>query len=187
MHTVWTGERVRLRPFASEEEWLGLYDELHSVPNDFWGCWWKARPQRKKDFEPAGMLDAEKYSVFAVERLDTGELVGYEEHGAPAPGSIRAWVGTFLRPKHWHRGFGIEAKQLCLCYLFESYPVLRVDSGTLENHTRARKGLEACGMTFEGRVRKCHPTADKFHDFVCYRIFREEWLELPFRQIVRRG
>jgi RimJ/RimL family protein N-acetyltransferase len=186
MHTIWTGERVRLRPCKDEAERCDLYEELHVTPNQFWGAWWSARQKVKKDFEEAGMLAADKYSTFAVERLDTGELVGYEEYG-PIPTGIGAWVGTFIKPEHWHQGFGIEAKQLCYCYLFESFPLVRVDSGTLEHHIRARNGLELSGMRYEGRVRRMHFMDGCYYDMVAYAIFREQWEQLPIRQIVKRG
>jgi RimJ/RimL family protein N-acetyltransferase len=187
LHTIWTGARVRLRPFKDETEWCELHEAEHLVPNDFWGAWWTSRQEMKKDFEPAGMLATEKYSVFAVERLDTGQLVGYEEHGPPAPGAVTAWVGTFILPEHWHHGFGIEAKQLCYCYLFESYPILSVESATLSCHKRAARGLHGSGMSFEGRVRAFHYRDGVFHDLVCYRISREQWEQHPIRSVVQRG
>ena len=188
MHTVYTGERVRLRPFESKEEFLGLWEELHSYPNEFWGAWWYPRQARDKQFEDTGMLDPQKYSNFAIERLDTGELVGYEEHGGSDEGGPTCnWIGTFTKPEHWHNGFGIEAKQLCMCYLFENYPLNRVDTATLQHHSRARAGLIASGMRYEGAIRGYHYGDGRYHDMVCYVIFREEWERLPVRQIVKRG
>jgi RimJ/RimL family protein N-acetyltransferase len=133
------------------------------------------------------MLDAGKYSVFAIERLDSSKLVGYEEHGEIETGAINNWLGTFILPAHWHQGFGVEAKQLCMCYLFENYPLERVWSSTLRHHTRAARGLEACGMAYEGRIRGCHPSIGKYFDEVLFHIFREEWERLPIRDVVQRG
>jgi RimJ/RimL family protein N-acetyltransferase len=113
--------------------------------------------------------------------------VGYEEHGSPKPGKLTGWVGTFILPEHWHNGFGIEAKQLCYCYLFESYPILSVESATLSCHKRAARGLHGSGMHFEGRVKAFHYRAGVFHDLVCYRITREEWERHPIRSVVQRG
>jgi len=188
MHTIWTGERVRLRPYADEKEWCDMQEELHREPNDFWGAWWHPRAMLKKDFEETGMLDASKRSVFAIERLDTGVAVGFEECG-PGSGatSIGGWVGTFIKREHWHSGYGIEAKLLAMCFLFENYPYVRVDAGTLANHKRAAHGLHLCGMRYEGRIKGAHYADGKYHDIVCYCIFREEWEKLPIRQIVKRG
>ena len=188
MHTIWTGQRVRLRPFADEKEYLEMQEELHREPNDFWGAWWHPLAKLKKDFEETGILDAGKYCVFVIERLDTGEAVGFEECGpCNGPTSISAWLGTFIKREHWSQGFGFEAKQLALCFMFENFPYERVGGDTVANHKRAARGLQLCGMTFEGRIKGAHHTDGKYHDIVCYRIFRDEWKKLPIRQTVKRG
>ena len=187
MHTVYTGERVRLRPFRDKDEWSGLWDELHGEANEYWGAWWMTHGRREKDFDPAGMLQPGKYSHFAIDRVDTGELVGYLEHGGKGPGHVYNWVGTFIKQEHWHKGFGIEAKQLCYCYLFENYPLVRVDTATLQHHVRARQGLVASGMHYEGAIRGYHWCRGRYHDLVCYVIFRDQWERLPVRSVVERG
>ena len=188
MYTVYTGERVKLRPFKDEKEYLDLEQKLSIEPNFFWGAWWKPLQNRKKDFKPGGMLDANgEYSTFAVESLATGELVGYEEYGAPNPGCLYAWLGTFILPEHWHHGYGIEAKQLCLCFLYENFPIVKVSAETLDIHHRAANGLARSGMTYIGKVNKFFVRAGVLHDLVCYVIFREEWEQQPFRQIVKRS
>ena len=187
MHTIWTGERVRLRPFKDEQEWCDLQQEQRAVPHEFWGVMWRARQEFKKNFEPAGMLEPGKHGAFAVERLDTGELVGEELHGLEYQPGIVGYVGTFLKPAHWHQGFGIEAKQLCYCYLFENYPITQIWADTVECHTRAASGLVRSGMRFDCRAKCFHFIDGKYYDLVCYSIFREEWEQLPIRQIVKRG
>lgn len=188
MHTIWTGERVRLRPYADEREWLAMNEQLHLEPNEFWGAWWRPRVMLKKDFEEGGMLDAGKQSQFCIERLDTGEAIGDETCASDmGVASISAWVGTFILRPHWHKGFGIEAKQLAFCYLFENYSYVRVNAGTVASHKRAASGLYKCGMTFEGRFKGAQFIDGQYHDIVSYCIFREEWEKLPIRQIVKRG
>lgn len=187
MNVIYAGERVCLRPFKDKDEFAWLFDEIMVVPNDHWGPGWWPRAEREKEFTPAGMLDPGMYSAFAIERLDTNEVVGFEEHGGLSSGSVATWLGTDIRREHWHRGFGIEAKLLMLCYLFENFPLETVHAGTLEHHTRARAGLEACGMSYIGRLSKIHHDNGKFHDIVHYRIFREEWEQLPIRDLVQRG
>lgn len=187
MHTVWSGERVRLRPFKDEAEFIETAFHFAQEPHPYWGPQYTSPQEMKKDFAGTGMLNRDKYSMFAIERLDTGELIGFEENGGVAPGSISSWVGTFIREPHWGRGFGIEAKQLAFCYLFETYPIERVESGTLENHLRAARGLRDCGMHYEGRFRRAIRQQGRWVDLVQYAIFREEWEKLPIRQIVKRG
>lgn len=187
MHTIWTGERVRLRPFRDAEEWCGLREAIHDEPNFHWGPMWSPRQRDAKRFEDAGLIDAGKHSVFAIERLDTGELVGFENHGLEAPHDLVGWVGTFIKEEHWHNGFGIEAKLLCYCYLFENYPITQIWADTVECHTRAASGLHRSGMRFDCRAKCFHCIDGKYYDLVCYSLMREEWEQLPIRQVVRRG
>jgi RimJ/RimL family protein N-acetyltransferase len=187
MHTTYTGTRVKLRPFRDEAEFSTLNIELAIEPNQAWGPCHTPTPKMKADFDPCGLLDITRYSQFAIERLDTGELIGIEEFGGAAVGVIVSWVGTFILPAHQAQGFGVEAKQLAYCALFENLPLERVDACTLSNHPKAMRGLELSGMTFEGRQRQAQFSQGQWVDLMHYVIFREQWLDLPVRGIVKRG
>ena len=187
MHTTYSGERVRIRPFAGVEEWLRIICEEEQKPNDHWGYWYWPRKDARKEFEKAGMLVSDAYSAFAVERIDTGELVGYEEYGAMSAGKCGTWIGTFVVEQHRHNGFGIEAKLLNMTYLFENYPLRTIVSDTTQTHLPAQRGLEACGFRHIGARRKSHCFQSKWVDIVQYQILREEWEKLPIREIVKRG
>jgi len=157
------------------------------VPNDYWGSLFQPRGRHSSDFDKDGLLDTVGAPAFAIERRDTGELVGYERHHLPRPGMLIAGVGTLLLPDHWHRGFGIEAKQLCFCYLFENYPIQLVEAVTVANHVRARRGMERSGMRYAGRVRRLRCIGGVYCDLTGYQLFREQWEQLPIRGIVKRG
>lgn len=187
MHTVYTGERVRLRPFANEDEWHYMLALDCGKPNEHWGPWHSPRAEAVKGFAETGLLALDKYSAFAVERLDSGELIGLEEHGAMHAGKTSTWIGTFIHEEHRGQGIGVEAKQLMLCYLFENYPLATVIADTTETHRSARRGLELCGMTYIGARRKAHCFHGNYVDIVLYQILRRAWERLPIREIVQRG
>jgi len=187
MHVIYTGERVRLRPFSDSAEWCQLREQIDARPNDFWGSLYKPQGRQAARFENDGLLNTGEIGAFAIERLDTSQLVGYERHRTPAHGSITGSVGTLILSEHWHRGFGIEAKQLCFCYLFENYPVERVEASTFSGHRRARNGMEQSGMRREGSCKLFRQIHGVYNELVVYRIFREQWEQLPIRQVVRRG
>jgi RimJ/RimL family protein N-acetyltransferase len=105
-------------------------------------------------------------------------------NGAASP---RAWIGTFISPQHRGRRFGVEAKQLVYCYLFESFPLERIYADTVENHIGAAKGLMLSGMKYEGRHRKVVRQGGLWFDTVNYAIHREEWEAQDFRHLVKRG
>ncbi|MBN2080973.1 GNAT family N-acetyltransferase [bacterium] len=187
MHVIYTGERVRLRPFASAEEFIKLDDNFMAVPNPFWGPDWRSHAKRTAEFTGNGLIDPLAYSAFAVERLDTGELIGIEECGDVHATKLYTWIGTFILADHRRQGFGIEAKQLMMCHLFENLPLSSILAVTMSNHARALAGLQVCGMRHIGYKRRVRQCDGKVLDEVMFQILREEWEQLPIRRIVKRG
>ncbi len=67
------------------------------------------------------LFAAKGYCYFAVDRLDTGEFIGfigladptYEAHFTPCTD-----IGWRLAKTHWHHGFATEGAQRCLQYAF---------------------------------------------------------------------
>ena len=155
--------------------------------NDHWGPWHCPLARSGGQYDKDGLLSMDKYSAFAVERLDTGELVGLEEYGAMHPGNLGTWIGTYIRPEHRRRGFGVEAKQLVMCHLFENFPLNVIMADTVQTHKPARRGMELAGMKLVGARRRAHCYHGKYVDVVWYAIMRSEWEQLPVRGTVRRG
>ena len=187
MYTIYTGELVRIRPYQSLEEFNDTVNLSMQEPNDHWGPWYWPQGSREKDFKSAGMLEPTKYSQFAVERLDTGECVGTEEHGGLKPGELSTWLGTEIHRPHWSNGFGIEAKKMMLCYLFENFPLDSVRADTCGHHKRAWAGLEAIGMTYFGSFKGVHYAQGVLYDIPQFVIFREQWEAMDYRHTVKRG
>jgi len=187
MHTIYTGERTRIRPFRDADEWHYTVSLDCGVPNEHWGPWHCPRAHALKEFEETGLVAPDKYSAMAIERVDTGELVGLEEHGAMHPGKTSTWIGTFVMKEHRKQGFGAEAKQLMLCYLFENFPLSTVIADTTATHRDAKRGLELCGMHFIGARRKAHCYHGKYVDVVLYQIMRADWEAGEYRSKVQRG
>jgi RimJ/RimL family protein N-acetyltransferase len=163
---------------------------VQSVPessfNEFWGDWHWTEHEKRREFETGGMLGGD-YSCFAIERLDTGECVGYEEYGIIRLSRPTTWLGTIIAREHWGQGFGREAKLLNMCHLFENYPIRSVWADTTDEHTRAKAGLEACGLRWVGEHRNYLWKQGVVWHSPCYQIMRSEWEQLPIRGIVIRG
>lgn len=187
MHVIYTGKLVRLRPFRDADEVASLICNQEIWFNEHWGQWYEPEATVRKDFEETGFLSADKYSMFAIERLDTGELVGCEEYGGMSPARFNTWIGTMILEQHRSKGFGREAKQLAMCYLFENYPLQMIWSDTTSEHTRAQAGLEAVGFQPIGTARRFKKRNDRFFDNPFYQLFREDWEKMPVREYVTRG
>jgi RimJ/RimL family protein N-acetyltransferase len=188
MHVHYTGRKVRLRPIASKEEGLAVHAQTYEQANAHWGPNWWPQDKVGKAWEEHGALKgAAGENKFVIERLDTGEAVGFEDCGLWGPGSICGWFGTHVGVAHRGLGFGKEAKLLMLCFLFENYPITRVGSDTVVDHWAARRGMEACGMHLEGYLTAAHCRNGQWYDIPWYVIFRREWEQLEVREYVRRG
>lgn len=187
MHVIYTGERTRIRPFHDRDEWMRVQSCLESNFNEFWGDWYWPEAEKRSEFEPGGMLATDAYSCFAIERLDTGEAVGFEEYGRISLGRPSTWLGTIIAREHWGNGFGREAKLLNMCHLFENFPITSIWADTTDEHSRARAGLLACGMQLAGRHDGYLWKQGRLWPSPCYQIMREDWEQLPIRQVVRRG
>jgi RimJ/RimL family protein N-acetyltransferase len=186
MHTIYTGPRVRIRPHASKEEGFELVRQTHLMITPGWGPLWYPLPALIPEWEESGWMGGE-YLDFAIEELASGQAVGYFSVIPPQQFKLDGGVATFIAPPYRRRGYGVEAKQLGLCCLFENYAIERAGAVTVSNHTAARRGLELAGFTLEGSFRGTQFSVGRRVDKVLYWITREQWEQLPIRQIVRRG
>jgi len=185
MQVIYSGERLRLRPFRDLAEYLPQLYESFDEPARFWPPKRCPIERRRKWFSETGGLD-DRRGEFAIERLDSGQLIGCMSHSTYRP-ALCANIGTLISKAHRHRGYGVAAKQLMMCYLFENFPLLRVEATTLTHHLRARRGVELAGMSLDFSERRRCWSQGKLGTWVTYRIFREEWEQLPIRQVVKRG
>ena len=175
MQLSYTGELVRIRPFAGSDELAGLNAALN-LEDEYWGRSWWPLQRMRESFDKHAMLDADLWFGFlAIDRLDTAELIGYEVIQLPKPGVISAEIGTGILRRHWHRGFGREAKRLAMRLLFENCPLAAVTATTLAHHRRAIAGILAIGMRYEGSIRFSAFCQGRWAHKVKYVIFREEW------------
>ena len=118
--------------------------------------------------------------------MTDGKLIGGMVYHVGLLATV-ANIGTHINAEHRNRGYGVEGKQLLMCWLFENRPLLRIEAVTLEHHQRARRSVELAGMTLESISRRRKWSQGKWASWATYRIFREQWEQLPIRQIVKRG
>lgn len=186
MYNVYEGRTVRIRPFVSADEYAAMALEQGIELNPHWGSWFEPRADTLKSWEGTGGIGTGGYNNMAIERLDTGELIGYEEYGLDLPQLPAAWVGTYIMPAHHGQRFGVEAKQLMYCCVFENFAVQRIYTDTVETHLAAARGLKLSGMRYEGRKTKRTIKDGRFIDSVHYALYREEWEAMPYRHKVGR-
>jgi ribosomal-protein-alanine N-acetyltransferase len=108
------------------------------------------------------------YGRWALERRDTGALVGYCGLSAGNP-EVGIELAYMLAREEWGKGLALEAGRASLRYGFETLGVDSIAGLTFHNNRRSRVVLERLGMKFLRDA--C------YYDFVCvhYRIARADW------------
>ena len=124
MHVVYTGERVRLRPFRDLDEYMQLQGQRDLHMNAFWGPWHSSEPALRQAFEADGLLGGEE-ACHAIEDLSDGVVAGVALHGTPSAGELSCWLATFVLESRWGHGLGREAKLLKLCHLLMLYTIAK--------------------------------------------------------------
>lgn len=95
------------------------------------------------------MFEQHGYGLWAVERKDTEEFIGFTglapmASGIPGEGGIE--VGWRLARPHWGNGFASEAALASLRFAFDELGLSHVNSITSVVNNRSRSVMERIGM-----------------------------------------
>lgn len=171
------GESVCLRPVEQADlptmaAWTNDVD-VNSQYN-FFGL--KTTQGLEQSFMEHGLLSDRHGNLLIV--TPSGEIVGsasYRQVGyGPNSGSQAYEIGLSLLPERRGRGYGTEAQRLLAEYLFQTYPIARVQALTDITNLREQRSLEKAGFTREGVLRKAQWRAGEWHDLVQYSKLRGE-------------
>lgn len=77
--------------------------------------------------------------------------------------------------RYWSGGYGTEAFQLWIDYLFTHLDTVRLGIGTWSGNERMIRLAARCGMIEEARVRKARIVRGEYYDAIKMGILREEW------------
>lgn len=141
---VLEGKLINLRPAGSEHmgflarlfsnQWRYLHHEL--VTED----------EMKKESEGEDSFWGEKNRVFLIETKD-GEVLGKVGIWSHDERNRFAEVGTLILPEvERGKGYGTEAKLLCMDYAFQIWPLNRIWAGTNQYNRAARCSLSRAGL-----------------------------------------
>ncbi|CAJ1001591.1 RimJ/RimL family protein N-acetyltransferase [Brevibacillus aydinogluensis] len=77
--------------------------------------------------------------------------------------------------RYWSNGYGSEAFQMWIDYLFTHMDTVRLGIGTWSGNERMIRLAARCGMIEEARVRKARIVRGEYYDAIKMGILREEW------------
>jgi RimJ/RimL family protein N-acetyltransferase len=171
------GELIALRPverddLATIESWTNDVD-ANGVYNMF-GL--EGRQGMQRGFGETGLLDERHGTLLIVtpDRDLVGTMSYHQVMYGPNSGSRAYNIGISLLAAHRGKGFGVEAQRLLAAYLFDTYPVARVEASTDITNLAEQRALEKAGFTREGVLRKAQWRAGDWHDLVIYSRVRGE-------------
>jgi RimJ/RimL family protein N-acetyltransferase len=134
----------------------------------------KARLMQLFD-HPSDVQKLTEPKMFIVQKKD-GTRIGLAYHRIYQPYGVMG-IGCFLLPSERGKGYGAEATQLLVDYLFLSRGIVRIQATTNVSNKTAQSALEKAGFKTEGTCRKLKLVRGVWSDFYLYSILREEWKE----------
>jgi RimJ/RimL family protein N-acetyltransferase len=171
------GKNVNLRVVEKDD-----VDYLVECNNDIdfmgeyaWGGQISKSQQMKYFDNPSSMAILTEAKMFIVQKKD-GTKIGLMNHRLDQP---YRWleIGYFFAPSERGKGYGTEAVQIMVDYLFLSKDIVRIQTGTDVRNVPSQKVLEKVGFKKEGTMRKCLFNRGEWRDYYLYSILREEWKE----------
>ena len=175
-----TGRRVRLRA-----------PERHDIPIF---VKWFNDPQVTEFLlrsPPMGTEEEERWydsllrsegKVFCIETLE-GQLIGNVGIIHIDWTDRKADIGIMIGEKdHWSHGYGSEALELLLGYMFEEMNLERVWLYCDQTNKRAQRAYEKCGFRKEGVLRHNRYKGGSFTDDVIFSILSQEWRDRKERR-----
>ena len=142
--------------------------------------WWRD-PSYMGDYQDARMFSREelekimlKNTIFFIIEKKDGLKIGH----------IGSWmlgktmeIGFALVPSERRKGYGKEAIQLMVDYLFLTKDIVRIQVSTDTENSASQGALEEVGFMKEGIMRRLWYTRGEYKDHYLYSILKDEWKE----------
>ncbi|MEV6299529.1 GNAT family protein [Actinoplanes sp. NPDC051861] len=150
-------QRFRVEPFLVGLDWHGFRD-----PGEI---------QRR--FDTDGYLaPGDGRLIVDVDGAAAG-LLSYVE-GRYAEVGTYIEIGALLLPDFRGRGIGWRAQAMLAEYLFEHWPVQRLQAATHVENIAEQKSLVKAGFQLEGVIRACEFRAGQWRDGMLYSRLRDD-------------
>ena len=119
---------------------------------------------------------ASQEESFIIEKTD-GSKIGFIRVRYLAVFGKPVEIGFTLIPSERGQGYGTEAVQIIVDYLFLSKDMVRIQAHTIPRNLASQRTLEKAGFRKEGVVRKLIFIRGEWQDALLYGILREDWKE----------
>lgn len=137
----------------------------------------KTKEAYHKDWEQEDQIFPNVPSTLIIKA--DGKVIGYV--GAYWVDKNTNWLETGIviyNKEFWNGGYGSEAYELWINFLFSSTDLHRVGMSTWSGNIRMMKVAEKIGMIEEARIRRAREVDGKYFDAIKMGILRDEWEDL---------
>ena len=165
------GKSLRLKLGDKEDLdfFLGFWNNL-----DYYGDYEPIMEQMTKNEAEKRLTDSSKTSYFIIQKKD-GANIGLIACFGQSSGSIT--IGYAIKPSEHNKGYGTEALQLMVDYLFLAKEIHRIQANTDPQNGASQHILEKVGFKKEGVSRRSSFVRGQWRDECRYSILKEEWKE----------
>ncbi len=111
---------------------------------------------------------------FIIEKKDSTKI---GHIGSFMGGRTSLEIGYALVPSERGKGYGTEAIQMVVDYLFLVKDSVRIQAPAATENIASQRALEKAGFSKEGLMRKSGHAKGEYIDQYIYSILREEWKE----------
>lgn len=182
--TVLQGERVRLRPWRSDD--LAAFAALNADPVVMEYFPDVLTTEQSDDLAQRIQSGFEKngFGFWALEIVGVLPFAGFV--GLSVPGSSglpfmpAVEIGWRLCQQAWGKGYASEAARLALAYAFEQLALKEVVAFTTVSNERSQAVMRRLGMCYAQSDDFMHPALADDHPLrhhVLYRLCYEDWLK----------
>jgi len=165
------GKSVRLK--LCDKEDIGFFVDFWNNLN-YYGDYEPIIEQMTKTEAEKRFADTSKKATFIVQKKD-GANIGLMVYFGESSGSIT--IGYAIEPSNHGKGYGTEALQLMVDYLFLAKEIHRVQANTDPENKVSQRILDKVGFKKEGVSRKSSFVRGQWRDEYHYSLLREEWKE----------
>jgi RimJ/RimL family protein N-acetyltransferase len=174
---MFIGEKIRLTALRTDDipvvvrwyhdsDFMRNFDGNPAFPRteESWKKWFEENTSAKNQY------------FFAIRPLDSEDLLGWVFLDDISMSHRNGWIAlAFGDESNRGKGYGYEAMQLLLQFVFHELNLYRVQLTVFEYNTRAIRLYEKLGFVREGTFREHLQRDGRRHDMYLYGLLVHEW------------
>lgn len=173
-------ERLVLRRFEPGDE-RAMYENWASDPEVTKYLRWPPHSSIEESRQTVGKWIAhygeDNFYLWAIVPKELGEPIGSISVVEQDEEAAKLHIGYCIGKKWWRQGYTSEAFRGIIPFLFVQVKAGRIEAQHDPNNPGSGKVMEACGLKYEGTMRKADWNNQGIVDACLYALLAEEFLE----------